>query len=145
MKSLVLPLLILIAQPLSAADLPAWLAGSWILKTEGQRVEEHWSTADGGLMVGMGKTVTPKRTSFEFFRIADVDGVLTYLAMPQARPETPFRMKSASSERIVFENLEHDFPQRVLYWRDGEKLCARIEGTLNGKLEGEDWCYARMK
>ena len=40
----------------------------------------------------------------------------------------------------VFENLAHDFPQRVIYRRCGEDLCARIEGAMG---KGQDWRYAR--
>jgi hypothetical protein len=29
---------------------------------------------------------------------------------------------------VVFENPEHAFPRRILYWRDGANLHARIEG-----------------
>ena len=129
-----------------AGDMPTWMAGSWQLDTDGVRVEEHWTTANGGIMIGMSKTVPEKgRTTFEFVRITTVDGKLAYLAMPQARPATTFPLKSASDLRIVFENLEHDFPQRIIYWRKGEKLCARTEGTMNGKVEGEEWCYSRVE
>jgi len=133
-------LLLALATPALAADLPDWMAGSW---RQGN-VEEHWTTANGGLMLGMGKTVSSKRTTFEFVRIVDQDGTLIYLAMPQANPPTPFPMKSSDKTRIVFENLEHDYPQRILYWRDGEKLCARTEGEIDGKSEAEEWCYARI-
>ncbi len=30
--------------------------------------------------------------------------------------------------RVVFENTAHDFPQRIIYWKDGNDLRARIEG-----------------
>ena len=127
-----------------AADLPKWMAGSWRLDTPEARVEEHWTAPGGGMMLGMSRTVSAKgKTSFEFLRIAEVEGKLAYLAMPQGRPATSFPLKSAGASRLVFENPAHDFPQRILYWRDGAKLCARIEGTLHGKSEGEEWCYTR--
>ena len=145
MKTIVALLVALVSMQALGAELPKWMAGSWVEEKPDSRTEEHWTTADGGMMMGMGKTVTKKRTTFEFIRIIETDGTLEYLAMPQARPETTFRLKSSTDSRVVFENLEHDFPQRVLYWRDGEKLCGRIEGLLKGKLESEDWCYTRMK
>ena len=43
----------------------------------------------------------------------------------------------------MFENAAHDFPQRVLYWRDGEALVARIEGTIAGKEKSEEWRFSR--
>jgi len=134
-------LCILVALPVTAANMPVWMAGSWRL----DGVEEHWTTADGGLMLGMSKTVKPGgKVQFEFLRVAPIDGKPAYLAMPQAHPATTFEFKSATANRIVFENLKHDFPQRVIYWRDGEKLCARIEGLLQGKVQGEEWCYSRV-
>jgi hypothetical protein len=47
--------------------------------------------------------------------------------------------------RVVFENPAHDFPQRVIYWKDGNDLCARIEGTMNGKAESEEWKWSPGK
>jgi pyridoxine/pyridoxamine 5'-phosphate oxidase len=51
-----------------------------------------------------------------------------------------------TDRRVVFENREHDFPQRIPYWR-GEKnrLHARIEGELDGRMQAEEgsWSAAR--
>ena len=41
----------------------------------------------------------------------------------------------------MFENLAHEFPQRIIYSRDGETLTARIEGMMDGKLEGMEWSF----
>jgi hypothetical protein len=145
LKKTALLLFIAVTLPAAAEELPEWMAGSWSLDAEGRHVEEHWTTGTGGMMIGMGKTVAKGKATFEFFRIAAKDGTLLYLAMPQARPETAFRLKTSEDSRVVFENLAHDFPQRIIYWRDGERLCARIEGLLRGKLESEDWCYSAEK
>ena len=45
--------------------------------------------------------------------------------------------------RTSFENKAHDFPQRVIYRRCGAQLCARIEGVIGGKPQGEEWRYSR--
>lgn len=128
-----------------ASGFPEWMAGSWLLDADGKRVEEQWTNADGGLMLGMSKTVSRQgKAAFEFLRIVEADGKLVYLAMPHARPATQFALKSADDSRITFENLEHDYPQRILYWRTGDKLCARVEGTIDGKLEYEELCYLRV-
>ena len=52
-------------------------------------------------------------------------------------------MRGTSNE-AVFENPAHDFPQRVIYKRDGDKLNARIEGTKDGKTRGIDFPYTRI-
>jgi hypothetical protein len=46
---------------------------------------------------------------------------------------------------VVFENATHDFPQRVIYWKEGEVLAARIEGTLRGKERSEEWRFKRAR
>jgi hypothetical protein len=82
--------------------------------------------------------------SFEFFRIEETAGGLVYLTQPRGQPATPFRAVQASGKRVVFENLEHDFPQRILYWLDEEgALRARIEGKDRGKDAAMEWRWTR--
>ena len=52
----------------------------------------------------------------------------------------------ASETSVVFENPEHDFPQRVGYRRDGaDGLQAWIEGQANGKSRRVDFSYQRAR
>ena len=96
-------------------------------------------------MLGMHRDVRPdKKTSFEFLRIEKRGDTLVYLAMPGGQPPTEFPLKSSDASEIVFENLSHDFPQRILYWRKGAQLCARVEGLMGGKESSEQWCWNRM-
>lgn len=135
-------LLFVAALPLHAADLPSWMSGTWRGEIDGVRMEEHWTDAEGGLMLGLHRDISAKRTSFEFIRIARQGESLVFLAMPGGKPATAFPLKSIEANRIVFENLEHDFPQRILYWRDGEQLCARVEGAGEAS---EQWCWSRVR
>jgi len=131
-----------LALVLSAAiSFPVFMTGSW--KTTG--VEEHWTSADGGVMLGVGREIRNGKTSFEFMRIEKQNDTLVYQAMPNGTAPTPFTLKSMTKDRVVFENFQHDFPQRVIYWRKGAKLCARVEGMIQGKSEGDEWCWERMK
>ncbi len=51
-----------------------------------------------------------------------------------------------TDRRVVFENLQHDFPQRVMYWLEPDgRLHARIEGMQAGKLGSHDWVWTRKK
>ena len=64
---------------------------------------------------------------------------MVYLASPAGRhPPTPFRL-------IELDNSEHDFPQRIIYWRDGDTLHARIEGTQDGKPQAVEWQWQLVK
>jgi hypothetical protein len=141
------PLAVLVFAPPSVhagqLDSLRFMAGSWAGGGDAEREEEHWTAPRGGLMVGMHRDLRAGRAkSFEFFRIEEREDGLWYLTQPRGQAATPFRAKEVSANRVVFENLEHDFPQRILYWRarPGE-LHARIEGSLNGKPESADWTW----
>jgi hypothetical protein len=46
---------------------------------------------------------------------------------------------------VVFENPQHDFPQRVGYERKGgDALLAWIEGTRNGQTRRVEFPYRRV-
>ena len=125
-------------------DRLAWLEGRWAGEKDGVRSEERWTGLLGGALLGVHADVKGGRlVSWEFLRIErGTDGV-SYYASPRSSPPTPFKLVEVSDRRAVFENKEHDFPQRILYWRDGESLCARAEGTLNGNTVGEEWCWGK--
>ncbi len=122
----------------------AWMAGTWVHEDGPVRVAESWLGPGNGLMVAANLSTFPgcKRT-FEFLRITDTDTGFSYYASPGGRAPVEFRMKETGEMRVVFENPEHDFPRRILYWREGDALFARIEGTLKGKDASEQWRFTR--
>ena len=130
------------AAPAQAGQLDSlrFMAGSWAGGGDLDREEEHWTAPRGGMMVGMHRDLRGgKAKSFEFFRIEEREDGLWYLTQPRGQAATAFKAKEVSASRVVFENLEHDFPQRIIYWKDGNDLRARIEGTMNGKAGSEEW------
>jgi hypothetical protein len=118
----------------------AWMAGSWSGNSGGVEMEEHWMAPKGGAMVGMHRDVVKGRmVSFEFFRIEQQNGRLVYLSSPKGIPPVPFTLVESGPMRAVFANPAHDFPQRIIYWKDGADLRAKIEGPKNGKTVSEEW------
>ncbi|HUP29636.1 MAG TPA: DUF6265 family protein [Usitatibacter sp.] len=121
-----------------------WLAGTWTQASASGTVTESWLGPANGLMVAVNLTTTPGgRNSFEFLRIADTADSFSYHASPGGRPPVEFPLKELGTRRVVFENAAHDFPQRILYWRDGEALVARVEGTLRGSPRHEEWRFTK--
>ena len=124
-----------------------WLAGSWSGETGGLAMEEHWTSVSGGALLGMHRDVKNGRmVSFEFLRIDVSGGAVTYWGSPRSAPPTPFRLKELGpGRRVVFENPEHDFPQRILYWRtDDDALHARIEGPATTGEKAMEWTWRPM-
>ena len=143
---LCLSLLGLVRQASAAVTLSelAWLTGNWTGLQNGLDMEESWLAPKGNTMIGVHRDVKDDRTvSFEFFRIEATAEGITYWASPKGKPATPFRLIESSGKRVVFENAQHDFPQRVIYWLADDNLHAKIEGTLHGKTASEEWTWQR--
>jgi hypothetical protein len=129
---------------LAAADpsAPEWMAGYWLSCEGGRQTAEVWINGGGSdLLVGVNLNGAPPKQAFEFMRMAKVDGKLAFIASPDAAPQTAFPLKTMEGTRAVFENLTHDFPQRVIYERDGDLLKARIEGVSKSGEQGMDWTF----
>jgi hypothetical protein len=125
----------------------AWLAGSWSGEKDGVRSEEHWTGTDGDGLVGMHKDVKAgKMVGFEFLRIeVDAQQRVCYVSMPGGAPPTSFCAIELDEKRVVFENRQHDFPQRILYWLDAAgKLHARIEGPPGAAESAMEWVWSRL-
>jgi hypothetical protein len=122
-----------------------WMAGTWTQETPaGRTVTESWVGPGHGLMVAANLATFPNgRKSYEFLRIADTADGVSYFASPGGKPPVEFKLRESGDRRVVFENPAHDFPQRILYWRDGEVLVARIEGTVKGQARSEEWRFGR--
>jgi len=123
-----------------------WLQGAWAAEDGPLQMEEVWLAPKGGALLGVHRDVASGRmVSFEFFRVAaGADGKIVYWASPLSRPPVPFTLKEASEKRVAFENLEHDFPQRILYWLDAEgRLHARIEGPRDATEKAQEWTFRR--
>lgn len=120
-----------------------WMAGYWLDCSGGREASETWSDPRHGLMVGHAVTVRGGRAGFEVSHIrAGADGRPAYVAQPGGAPPTVFALAEAGPERAVFANPDNDFPQRIVYARDGEALTARIEGEIDGQARSLDWRFA---
>jgi hypothetical protein len=97
-------------------------------------------------MLGMSRTVRgDSLLEFELLQILERSGRLVYHAQPSGQRPADFEATMVSDTLAVFENPQHDFPQRIIYRRHGtDSLVARIEGTRNGQTRGIDFPYARV-
>ena len=129
--------------PHSLSEL-AWLAETWRTDKDGKRSEEVWMEPAGGLMMGMNRSVRGRQAAFENLRIVESAGEITYWASPQGAKATPFVLTDLSGSKVVFENSEHDFPQRITYQRLGDDLIARIEGTVGGQVRAMEFQWRKL-
>ncbi|MBW8297200.1 DUF6265 family protein [Sphingopyxis sp.] len=116
------------ASPAATVDDLAWLAGRWS-REEGERwTEESWTAPRGGVMLGHSRSGRgDSLRDFEFLRVqAGADGIPAYIAQPGGGAPVAFRLVRRDATSASFENVLHDYPQRIQYARDGETLTATI-------------------
>jgi hypothetical protein len=124
----------------------AWLAGCWSQEKAETGSMEMWMAPAGGAMLGMSRTVRNGKTvAHEFMQIRADSNALVFIAQPSNQREARFRATRTAELEVVFENPEHDFPQRIIYRLSAPGvLSARIEGMRDGKLHGIDYPMKRM-
>jgi hypothetical protein len=128
-------------------DSLAWLGGCWNGGGDTRVYQEHWMKPSGKTMLGMSRNVANGRTvEYEFLRLhEEANGEIFYTAHPSGQNETSFKLVKLKEGEAVFENPEHDFPQRIIYkLEDNGSLNARIEGKSKGKERGVDFPMKRV-
>lgn len=130
----------------ASANTVSWLAGCWSLEGSEPGTLEVWMKPAGGVMVGMSRTIrNGAATAHEFMLIRSDGDSLVFVAQPSNQREAKFIAARIAEREVIFENLAHDFPQRILYRRSGDDtLHARIEGVRDGKLRGIDYSMTKV-
>ena len=131
------------ASPAARIDDLGWLAGAWVGEAGGRWTEESWTPPRGGVMLGVSRSGRgAELREYEFIRIArGGDGAISYIAMPQGGAPVAFALVRRERTRAIFENVAHDYPQRIEYVRDGDVLTATIS-AIDG-TKARRWTYRR--
>ena len=123
--------------PAALADDLDWMEGHWRAQEGAQVSEEIWTNGDGGLHLGVNRTVVGGQArGYEFLLIAITEDGATYCAQPGGAEAGCFPSTSVDTNRVVFENPDHDFPQRIIYQREGNSLTATVS-DLTGERNYE--------
>ena len=124
-----------------------WLTGLWKGTETEAVVEELWMDMNGSMTLGVHREIREGRpVFFEYLRIeAREDGVY-YVSKPSNQPEAAFKLTFLSATRAVFENPEHDFPNRIVYELDNEKtLRITISGIDDGVTTQSFWLMEKAQ
>jgi hypothetical protein len=136
--------LLLMAQsaPPPGVDELGWMSGHW--QTADGSTEEAWTAPRGGMMLGVGRTIRDGAVrEYEFLRLqVGADGVPVYWGSPNGAPPAGFRLTASGPSRATFDNPAHDFPQRIIYVRDGDTMVATIS-AIDGS-HAMSWTYRRQ-
>lgn len=125
----------------------SWMSGSWVGSFHGRPMEAQYSSANGGVIVGYTKIYNGDQSEFfEFEKFQVVDGRIELSPSPFGHQGVPFAIQSISATKAVFENPQHDFPNRIIYeLKPNGEMFARIEGQKNGQFVFENFNFQRVK
>lgn len=94
-------------------------------------------------MLGSGRTVHGDRTVHREQMFIEVRGdEIVYVVRTGDEPVVEFRLVESGDMRVIFENPEHGFPQRITYRRMGDELHAQIENPAGGRRMEWTWLRA---
>jgi len=126
-----------------------WLLGEWQYTQRALMFTEQWKySADS--MSFMGKGITYKNekiVSQEEMLIKMIDGALHYIVTVKNHNENqaiPFRLTTATKNSVIFENPDHDFPQKIEYTMiNKDSINAVVSATSNEKVRKLEFHFSR--
>ncbi len=138
-------------QPKASSQLAPlyWLVGIWHQTTPNGVIYETWAKNSDGTLSGKSGFITPEKTTIdETITIAPNGNEVYYTPTVKSQNKgkaIPFKMTIAHNDIFVFENPDHDFPQKITYARlSDDTIIASISGTVMGKQHSEDFEFIRM-
>jgi hypothetical protein len=117
--------------------------GKWKLNTENAELYEEWKFINNTELSGKSYGIeNGKQIIVEELCIKKIGNQWAYISVPKEQTITLFALTGFSGDMFIFENKEHDFPQRIIYefYPDG-KLIAAIEGNSDGKNFRKEYSF----
>ena len=147
--ALMLALISMPASPQSGPDLAhlPWMIGCWERADQEPGAGETWRVTNDGTMIGFGHSSNDATVvATEQMRIEkSADGNLVFIATPSGQQTTSFVLVNIADDEVVFENREHDYPQRIIYrLLSLDRMLGRIEGVVDGVARSADFPFRKI-
>jgi len=121
--------------------------GTWKMISDKIEYYEEWRLINGSELIGIGFSIEEGDTVLsEELYVKKFSDQLAYVALPVNQAITLFALAEYSESKFIFENEEHDYPQKIIYkfTADG-KLNAATEGLIEGELMRRDFNFIRIE
>jgi Domain of unknown function (DUF6265) len=109
-----------------------WLEGIWTRSNmkPGRMARESWQKVSPTEWKGLGVNMKGADTIFvEKLRIVIKEETIYYVAdIAENKVPVYFKLTVVTDTSFVCENLQHDFPKKIAYQKDGNKIKATISG-----------------
>ena len=121
--------------------------GTWKMISDKIEYYEEWRLINGSELIGIGFSIEEGDTVLsEELYVKKFADKWAYIALPVNQTITLFALSEYSENKFIFENEEHDYPQKIIYefTADG-KLNALTEGLIEGELMRRDFNFVRIE
>lgn len=128
-----------------------WLLGNWENEDDGMISKEKWSKTNDNTYKGMSFRLLRSDTVFAEKMVLQEgnDGLIMTVTTLEGKKEVDpvsFKLVSPDKRKFIFENKNHDFPQRIIYTNpQKDKIHAWIEGDVLGEKQRIDFHFTRKK
>ncbi|MFV8357690.1 DUF6265 family protein [Flavobacterium sp. XS1P32] len=127
-----------------------WILGNWESKSDEGTLTESWSKVNDSTFQATSYFTKEKDTiHFETITLQQKGDVLTYYATVIGQNNdkaVAFKQTNETPEQLTFENLKHDYPQKISYsHKTTADLAIKISGIQQGKPTSEEFIMKKIK
>lgn len=127
-----------------------WLEGTWEFEVDNGLFGEKWKRVNDSLFSGVGYMLIGEDTSSTETLSLELRGEkLFYVAIVSDQNDgkpVSFEMVSDEDDTFIFENKEHDYPQKITYHHTApDELTILVEGIQDGEPSKMELWMMRMK
>lgn len=125
----------------------SWLVGQWKGDFGQGSFTETWNMLDENNLNGTGCYVENADTVFkEQLSLISLSGSCAYISISDGNAPTLFALVENQHNSWIFENNEHDFPNRIIYLlKTDSSLLVTIEGKTFGIPHTEEYHLLKIK
>lgn len=127
-----------------------WILGNWESKSADGNLTETWKKVNDSTFHANSYFIKEKDTlHFESITLQQRGEELTYSAAVQGQNNdkpVAFKLTTATEKQMIFENLKHDYPQKISYTQiSPDSLVAKISGIQQAKPSSEQFSMKKIK
>ncbi|MBU0763794.1 MAG: hypothetical protein KJ607_03050 [Bacteroidetes bacterium] len=125
-----------------------WLTGEWIYSEDESVMTESWKKVSDSLYCGKAILTEFNDTVFseELTISGSGESIILSVVVPGQNDgkKVEFRLTSSEKGIYVFENQQHDFPNKIIY-KNPEPgiLHGQISGNSGGREQKQDFIFVR--
>jgi hypothetical protein len=121
-----------------------WLIGKWENKSADGNLEETWKKVNDSTFQATSYFIKEGDTlHYETVTLQQNGEDLNYNATVKGQNDdkaVTFKLNTEIEKQLVFENLKHDYPQKISYTQiTKDSLLAKITGIIDGKSTSEQF------